>query len=354
MSGVDASFWKGRRVLVTGHTGFKGAWASLWLVHMGAEVTGFGLAPDTTPSLFDLARVSRSVVSRFGDLRDPGAVSAAVAEARPQIVLHLAAQSLVRRSIARPVETFATNVLGTVHLLDALRDREGLQAVLVATTDKVYENRELGSPFVEQDRLGGHDPYAASKAAAELATLAMAETYFAGRAVPVATARGGNVIGGGDFAEDRLVPDVVRALDQGRELELRYPASVRPWQHVLDCLAGYLIFLQALAGGTTECRALNFGPAGPSRISVSALSEHLQAALGQRPGWRHVPATAPEARMLVLDSSRARRDLGWSDRLPGPLAVEATAAWYKALHAGEDMRTVTLSAIAAYLSGQAT
>jgi len=225
---LDRTFWRGKRVLLTGHTGFKGAWMAAMLARLGARVTGFALAPDTDPSLFDLAGIAAIVPEGFADLREPQTVAAAVHKARPDIVLHLAAQALVRRAVREPLATFATNVMGMAHLLDALRAAEGLLAVLVVTSDKVYENPQRGEPFREGDALGGHDPYAASKAAAEIVTASFARTWFDGRGIAVATARGGNVIGGGDFAVDRIVPDIYRAMVGGRELVLRHPAATRP------------------------------------------------------------------------------------------------------------------------------
>src|SRR5689334_17826331 len=282
---IDPTFWRSKQVLLTGHTGFKGAWMAAMLTHLGARVSGFALAPDSDPNLFTLARIGDSVPESFGDLRDPQAVVAAVRNAKPEIVLHLAAQALVRRAVREPVATCATNVLGTAHLLDALRNVDGVRVVLVVTSDKVYENPQRGVPFREGDALGGHDPYAASKAAAEIVTASFAHTYFDARGVAVATARGGNVIGGGDFAVDRIVPDIFRAMVGGRELILRHPEATRPWQHVLDCVAGYIAYAQALAQGRDVPRALNFGPSGDVQITVAALAAAMQKALGIASGW---------------------------------------------------------------------
>jgi len=347
---LDRTFWRGKRVLLTGHTGFKGAWMSAMLARLGARVTGFALAPDTDPSLFDLAGIAAIVPEGFADLREPQTVAAAVHKARPDIVLHLAAQALVRRAVREPLATFATNVMGTAHLLDALRAAEGLLAVLVVTSDKVYENPQRGEPFREGDALGGHDPYAASKAAAEIVTASFARTWFDGRGIAVATARGGNVIGGGDFAVDRIVPDIYRAMVGGRELVLRHPAATRPWQHVLDCVAGYLAYAQALAQRRDVPRALNFGPSGAAQIPVATLAAAMQEALGIKPGWRVVKSDeAPEMATLALDSTLARRSLGWSDRLAGHDAIRATADWYLALSRGDDMAKFTTRAIEGYL-----
>lgn len=348
---LDAAFWAGKRVLVTGHTGFKGGWAVLWLATLGAEVTGFSLAPTVSPTLFELADVARDIDSRIGDLRDPSEVDAAVAAARPQIVLHLAAQPLVRLSFADPQATFATNVMGTVNLLEALRRRKGLEAILVVTTDKVYANDERGTAFAEGDRLGGHDPYAASKAATELVVASYAASFFDASDVPLATARGGNVIGGGDFSVDRIVPDIWRALSGSTMLQLRHPAATRPWQHVLDCLAGYLLHIESLARDKATPRALNFGSDPGAPITVAALAETMQAALGIGGGWTPDASEHPrEMHLLALDSSAARQTLDWRDRLPGRAAIEATAEWYKGFAAGADMRAVTLQAIKDYES----
>lgn len=353
MSLPDAGFWRGRRVLLTGQTGFKGAWLALWLDRLGAEVSAFALPPEPGPSLFGLAGVAGSCASHNQDLRDAAGVAALVARARPQVVLHLAAQALVRRSLARPEETFATNVLGTVNLLCALREVEGLEAALIVTSDKVYANDGSGRALSEVDPLGGADPYSASKAACELAAASMGGTFFAARGIPVATARAGNVIGGGDFAEDRVVPDCVRAATAGRPVTLRHPHATRPWQHVLDCLCGYLLFVERLVRAPAAApRALNFGPDRPG-VPVIELARSVMEALGS-PGGIEVrePGRSVEAPRLALDSTRARQALGWSDRLAAPAAIEATAAWYRRWRAGEDMRAATRAEIDRYQSGE--
>ncbi|MEA3101554.1 MAG: CDP-glucose 4,6-dehydratase [Caballeronia mineralivorans] len=347
---LNRDFWHGKRVLLTGHTGFKGGWLALWLNSMGARVSGLALPPDTTPSFYVLANVAGVVSGGIGDLREPADVIAAVKTTRPEIAIHLAAQSLVLTSLREPAATFATNVMGTVNLLDALRTAPELRAILVITTDKVYLNSNAGRPFCESDPLGGHDPYSASKSAAELATAAYAHACFQPRGVAVATARGGNVIGGGDFAVDRIVPDVYRAMKSGRELVLRHPHATRPWQHVLDCLAGYLLYAQCLVQRSDIPRSLNFGPADDASVSVAALVEAMQAALGRKPQWRLAePGAASEMQMLALDSTLARQTLGWENRLIGPAAVRATADWYLAFSRGDDMSAYTLASIEDYL-----
>ena len=280
---IERAFWRDRRVLLTGHTGFKGAWLALWLERLGAQVFGLALPPTIpSPRGFPNWRPRRSR-SRIGDIRDAGVVARAVQEARPQIVIHMAAQALVRRSYRAPVETFATNVMGTAHLLDSLRGAEGLQAVLVVTTDKVYRNDGNGHPFAEDDPLGGADPYSASKAAAEIVVASMATSFFGGKGV--ATARAGNVIGGGDWSEDRLIPDIWRAVKAGKPLRLRNPEATRPWQHVLDPLAGYLRYAERLASGADVPKALNFGPLPGDALTVAEIADAMLAAMhcdGQR------------------------------------------------------------------------
>ena len=346
---VDPAFWRGKRVLLTGHTGFKGGWMSLWLSSMGAEVHGFALPPDTDPSLYALANIAGDVKGTLADLRDAAALTRCVEAARPQLAIHMAAQPLVRRSVRAPVDTYAINVMGTVHVLEALRHSQGLEAVLVVTTDKVYENPEHRRPFREDDPLGGHDPYSASKAACELVAASYARTWFDAMGVPLATARGGNVIGGGDFSEDRIIPDIFRAMQAAKPLVLRNPEATRPWQHVLDCVAGYLLFAQALATRKDTPRALNFGPMGEAERPVRAVAEAMQAALGMPQGY--VLADGPQPRemhSLALDSTAARTTLGFRDRLVGEAAIRASADWYLAFTRGTDMRAFTLAAIKDY------
>jgi len=348
-----AEFWRGRRVLLTGHTGFKGSWTALWLGRLGAELTGFALPPAGDPSLFRQAGVASGMTSILGDLRERDAVAAAVGRARPRMLIHLAAQPIVRRGLGEPVETFATNVLGTAHLLDAARACPELECVLVVTSDKVYEDDALGRPHREIDALGGQDPYSASKAAVELVAHAFSRSYFEARGVRVGTARAGNVVGGGDYAEDRLVPDVVRAVSRGERPALRMPEATRPWQHVLDCVCGYLLFAEALSRGAPEPPAsLNFGPTPGGDLNVGRLAEAMLAALGARGGFEHVPVPASiEVKELALDSTLARRTLGWCDRLAGERLVRWTAEWHRAVRTGEDARAVTLRQIDRFCAG---
>jgi CDP-glucose 4,6-dehydratase len=346
---VNREFWRGKRVLLTGHTGFKGAWAAIWLSRLGAQVTGLALPPDQHPSLFELAGVDRLVQSRLVDLRNPDAVRAEVSAHAFDLALHMAAQPIVRAAIEDPIGAFDTNVMGTAHLLQALRDQSALKAVLVVTTDKVYANAETGRAFVETDALGGKDPYSASKAAAELVTASFARSYFDRAGVPVATARGGNVIGGGDFSRDRLTADIVRAARAGETVVLRHPEATRPWQHVLDCLAGYLTYLQALAERPDAPRALNFGPrAGGPEVTVGELATLGIEALGAKP-WRHDPDPGSlEARALAIDAALAAEVLGFASRLDAPQAVALTMDWYRRQAAGEAALDLCRAEIAGY------
>ncbi len=352
--------WRGRRVLVTGHTGFKGGWLSLWLHALGAEVTGFALPPATTPSLFAQARLDELVRHVEGDVRDLAAVSAVVARARPETIFHLAAQPLVRLSYARPVETYATNVMGTVHVLEAARQTGGVAACVCVTSDKCYENREWIWPYRETDPMGGHDPYSSSKGCAELVAAAYRSSFFPADAVPggglgVATVRAGNVIGGGDWADDRLVPDLVRAFERGEAPVIRSPDAVRPWQHVLEALGGYLAIAERLAAGEARfADAWNFGPGDDDARPVAWIVERMRAAWGgdaaaPRPFGGALPREMPhEAGLLRLDSAKARAALGWRPVLPLDMALDWIVAWHRQVAAGDDPRQVTQAQIAGY------
>ncbi len=350
MAAVNANFWSGKRVLLTGHTGFKGSWAAIWLTRLGARVTGMALPPDQTPSLFELARVADRIDSRLADLRSPDAVASVVRGGDFDLVLHMAAQPIVRTSIEDPIATFETNVMGTAHLLQALRDKAGLAAILTITSDKVYANAETGRAFTEGDALGGKDPYSASKAASEIVVQSFAKSFYAG--LPVATARGGNVIGGGDFSRDRLVADIVRAVRAGEAVTLRHPEATRPWQHVLDCLAGYFRHIEALATDPSTPRAINFGPKpGGPEVTVGELASLGVAALGGQP-WRHEPdPDSIEARSLAIDAGLARRALGFESRLDAREAVALTMDWYARQAAGEDAGGLCEAQIEGYEAG---
>jgi CDP-glucose 4,6-dehydratase len=333
-------------VLVTGHTGFKGGWLSVWLASRQADVAGLALAPDSDPSFFAAAGVADLIRSHLVDLRDRAAVRALVESIRPEVVFHLAAQPLVRRGYREPIETFATNVMGTAHLLDALRDARSLRAVVVVTSDKCYENTGAGRPFREDDPLGGHDPYSASKAACEVVAAAFRRAF----GLPLATARAGNVIGGGDWAEDRLVADAMRAFPRGQPLGLRNPGHVRPWQHVLDPLAGYLALAEALLERPEDgAGAWNFGP-DATPASTADVARLLARAWGEGASFTAAPdAGPPESPTLSLDAGRARQRLGWRPRLPLEDAVGWTVEWHRAVAADPGAaREITLAQIRRY------
>lgn len=345
---MNPQFWSGKRVLLTGHTGFKGAWLTLWLQELGATVVGLGLNPATDPSLYEVLAPWPQLTSIIGDVRDEPTVGEAMATAEPDIVFHMAAQSLVRRSYADPVETFATNTMGTVHLLNAVRTMPSIGAALIITSDKVYDHAATTADFVEEDRLGGSDPYSASKAIQELVTAAFAASYFAAGAPAVATCRAGNVIGGGDWAPDRLIPDFFRALDSGQRLELRHPGATRPWQHVLDPLHGYLMYAQGLYSGEELPAALNFGPDEPGP-TVAEVITRLSAMCDWSDGWDHAGATWPERAELRLDSSAATKALDWRPALTIDQSLEWTSSWYRAHGAGDDMREFSVGQIRRYV-----
>jgi CDP-glucose 4,6-dehydratase len=348
--GVDPKFWAGRRVLITGVTGFKGGWLSLWLRELGADVVGYSLPPPTRPSLFESARLGEVLRWREADVRDREALRRAVDEWQPEVVFHLAAQPLVRASYATPVETFDTNVMGTVNVLDVLRDLAALRAVVVVTTDKCYENREWCWPYRETDALGGHDPYSASKACAELAARAYFRSFFQSRNVGVATARAGNVIGGGDWARDRLLPDAISALVARESIPVRSPASVRPWQHVLEPVQGYLMLAERLARTPeTFSDGWNFGPSPDAVRSVADVIESVCSLWGDGARWHPVnAASVHEATLLRLDASKAQSQIGWRPRLALSAALEWTVAWYTAFRDGADMRDVSLRQLRRY------
>ncbi|HXD53878.1 MAG TPA: CDP-glucose 4,6-dehydratase [Solirubrobacteraceae bacterium] len=349
---IDEDFWRGRRVLVTGHTGFKGAWLSLWLQSLGAELTGLSSGPPTVPSLYAQADVGAGMREHRGDVRDAAAVGAALAASRAELVLHLAAQPMVRRSLREPALTWEVNVMGTINVLEAVRAAGGqVGGVLVVTSDKCYENPPGGTrAFVEGDALGGSDPYSSSKAGAELVAAAWRRSFFSAAGTPnLATARAGNVIGGGDRGEDRLLPDALRAVEDGSELLVRNPAAVRPWQHVLNPLVGYLLLARRLLEGPDAARAWNFGPppgdARPVGWIVERLAELWEGDLRWRADERPNP---PEAGHLELDSGAAERELGWRPAWSLEEALARIVEWHLRERAGENMREQTLAQIAAY------
>jgi CDP-glucose 4,6-dehydratase len=348
-SRVDPAFWRDRSVLLTGHTGFKGAWLSLWLQSLGANVTGLALdAPPTEPSLYELARVDEGMAAGVScDVRDPHAVTHAVLNAGPEIVIHMAAQPLVRRSFAEPRLTYDTNVMGTVNVLDAVRACGSVRALVVVTSDKCYENDGRDGLYRESDPLGGHDPYSSSKAAAELVTSAYRRSFFSDPGGPrVASARAGNVIGGGDWGEDRLVPDIVRAAIAGETLRLRHPGAIRPWQHVLNPLGGYLLLAQALCESPDHAGAWNFGPDDRDARTVEWVVSEVSKLWPGGVHWERDDGEHPhEAHYLKLDSSRARDELGWAPAMSLEDGLTATVAWYGAWRDGGDMRDFTLGQI---------
>ena len=357
----DPDFWRGKRVLLTGHTGFKGAWLALWLQRLGAHVTGVALPPATEPNLFALAQLGRAgqlgqlgqlgpdIESHFCDIRNPETVSMRVRTARPEVVLHLAAQALVRPGYAAPLDTFATNVMGTAHVLDALRGLPGVRVAVVVTTDKVYRNREWAYPYREDDALGGHDPYSASKAATELVTASYRDSFLAAQGVAVATARAGNVIGGGDWAQDRLLPDAVRAWGAGQTLHIRRPQATRPWQHVLEPLAAYLRLAQCLWESPALAGAYNFGPLPHEAATVKNVIELASSAYkSSATSYEKDSAGVHEAGWLALETAHARQALGVAPHWALSTAVARTMNWYRQQHGGADARALCLADIDAW------
>jgi CDP-glucose 4,6-dehydratase len=355
-SGVDASFWLDKRVFLTGHTGFKGGWLSLWLSSMGAKVTGYALAPNTEPNFYHVAGVQNVVEkSLIGDIRNLDVLRAAMNAAQPEIVIHMAAQPLVRYSYANPVETYATNVMGTVHVLDCIRSLPSVRATVVVTTDKCYENKEWVWGYRENEPMGGYDPYSNSKGCAELVTSAFRQSYFSDNTYTkhrhaLASARAGNVIGGGDWSEDRLIPDALKAFEASQPLLIRNPLATRPWQHVLEPLSGYLVLAQALyQEGAKFASAWNFGPKDEDARTVKEVVDLLikKSPVGAR--WTQDESEQPhEAHALKLDCSKADQLLGWRPRWSLEAAVENIAEWQKAFLAKENMQQVSLKQINAY------
>jgi CDP-glucose 4,6-dehydratase len=353
--GVNPLFWRDKTVFITGHTGFKGSWLSLWLQHLGASVTGYALKPPTTPSLFEQARVAEGMTSLEGDIRELNRLQDALRASRPEVVIHMAAQPLVRHSYVDPVETYATNVMGTVYLLEAVRYCPSVRALVNVTTDKCYENKEWVWPYRENEPMGGFDPYSSSKACSELVTAAFRSSFFNPRAYPthrvaVATARAGNVIGGGDWANDRLIPDVLRAFARGESVRIRNPRAIRPWQHVLEPLRGYLTLAERLwQDGPGFAEAWNFGPDLEDARPVSWIVAEMAERWGNGATWEIDDADHPhEAQYLKLDISKARSGLHWRPAIRLGQALDLTIEWHTRLAAGNDMRKITIDQIMRY------
>lgn len=346
------NFWSGKRVLLTGHTGFKGSWTAAWLMRMGAKVHGFALAPETTPSLHDILELDYAS-KMIADLRDREDVRAMVQTVQPELVLHMAAQPLVRRGYREPVETMATNIMGTAHLLDALRDCDTVKGILVVTSDKAYDNDSYDQAkgeviFREGDPLGGRDPYSASKGCQEIVARSFEQSYFRAHGIPLVTARAGNVVGGGDWSKDRLMTDIIRAACEGNPVELRNPNTTRPWQHVIEPVAGYLMYLQAAVEGRTSVSALNFGP--KESHTVACVTDLVLEAWGSKAGVKKqdTAGASKEALTLALDSSLAVKTLGWEPRLDLPTCVSWIVDWHKGQLDGKNMRDVTDAQITSF------
>lgn len=354
---VDPVFWKGKKVFLTGHTGFKGGWLSLWLVSMGAKVTGYALAPNTSPNLFDVLAIDSLIEkSHIADIRDLESLQKAMSGAKPDVVIHMAAQPLVRYSYANPVETYATNVMGTVHVLESIRSLDCVRATVVVTTDKCYENKEWAWGYRENESMGGYDPYSNSKGCAELVTSAYRQSYFSSpnSANKVASARAGNVIGGGDWSEDRLIPDAIKAFEEDKPLMIRNPLATRPWQHVLEPLSGYLILAQALyEEGLPFASGWNFGPRDEDSRAVQEVVDLLISHWGETATWEKEGSGQPhEANLLKLDCSKARMQLGWSPKWNLDTALQKIAQWQKAFQAQENMQQISLIQINQYMGSK--
>ena len=347
---MNQSFWNGRRVLITGHTGFKGSWLAFWLKLLGAELCGYALAPETQPNLFENLQLKNQIKSVIGDVRDLRAFEKALKDFQPEIVFHLAAQSLVRKSYRAPVDTYTTNVIGTINILEAVRSVDFVKAIVVVTTDKVYENKEWHWAYRENERLGGFDPYSNSKACAEMATASYRNSFFAKSHTLIATARAGNVIGGGDWSEDRLLPDVFRSLIFDGKLLIRNPHSIRPWQHVLEPLAGYMKLAEKLYEGEKSfADAWNFGSSEEDAKPVGWILDEIKRIWNKPVNWEITDGKQPhEAKILKLDSTKAKSELEWLPKLSLEEAVNLTAEWYRGFKEKENLIELTKNQISFY------
>lgn len=341
---VNAAFWQGKRVFITGHTGFKGAWLTATLLEMGAEITGYSLAPPTEPNLFSQLGLESKITHIEADINDRERIIGAIADTKPEIVLHLAAQSLVRYSYHHPLETFDTNVIGTLNVLEGIRQAGSVKSAVIITTDKCYENNDTGEFFKEGDKLGGKDPYSASKAAAEIVTNAYIQSYLSEENIPTASARAGNVIGGGDWAEDRLIPDVIRAYQAGETVKIRNPNATRPWQHVLEPLAGYMMLAEKLYADGDAVGGWNFGPERADIQPVQAVLDGLQQSIPFEVEYDTAPQPK-EAALLALDITKAKAQLNWQPKLSLSHALDWTGSWYKQVLDGADATEITLGQI---------
>lgn len=356
---IDRSFWGGRKVFITGHTGFKGGWLSLWLQSLGAKVTGYSLPPQTDPNLFEIARIQEGMHSVIGDIRDVSHLRAQMKLSEPEIVIHMAAQALVRESYLNPLETYATNVVGTANILEVTREIPSIRGVVIVTTDKCYENKEWDWGYREIDPLGGYDPYSSSKACAELVTAAYRQSFFnpldySRHKVAIASARAGNVIGGGDWSRDRLIPDLLMGLEQGKSVRIRNPNAIRPWQHVLEPLSGYLKLSESLLKDEGICYAdaWNFGPADSDARPVKWIADKIIEKIGAHAGWIQDSESQPhEAHYLKLDCSKSHSQLGWQPQWDLSKAISMIVDWQAHYSSGFDMRAFTLSQISEYENG---
>jgi CDP-glucose 4,6-dehydratase len=352
MQNINPDFWRNKRVLLTGHTGFKGGWLSLWLQSMGVTLRGIALAPPTLPAIFEVARVAEGMEHRIVDIRDYSAVQIQIEEFQPEIIIHMAAQPLVRLSYSQPIETYATNVMGTLHVLEAARHAGSVKAIVNITTDKCYENREWIWGYRENEPMGGHDPYSSSKGCVELVSSAYRKSFLKDAGIAMATARAGNVIGGGDWAQDRLMPDILRALEKHEPVQIRNPHAIRPWQHVLEPLSGYLSLAERLyTHGQADAEGWNFGPRDEDARPVQWIVEHMCSIWGQGASWTLQPGDHPhEASFLKLDISKACQRLKWAPRWTLETALRHITVWHQAWLSGQDMRALCLSQIEQYES----